>query len=267
MPSPFPGMDPYLEQPGRWRDVHHELISGIRSELNTQLRPNFYARVEERVYIQKGDDPARSLWIPDVTIVPGPSRGRLQSQAEPAESGGVVVAEPVVTTTWQEEEVHEAYLVVFERESREAIAVLEVVSPTNKVRGAEGRKSFEQKRREVMSSPCHWIEIDLLRAGAPLTIVPASLQPYEYLVHLSRAGQRPQGVLWPIRLSQRLPVIPIPLRPGDDEAKLDLQAVLNTAYDRAGYDLDIDYRQEPDPPLEGEWAAWADRWLREKGLR
>ncbi|MCK4452049.1 MAG: DUF4058 family protein [Anaerolineae bacterium] len=30
MPSPFPGMDPYLEYPVRWPDVHHSLITYIR---------------------------------------------------------------------------------------------------------------------------------------------------------------------------------------------------------------------------------------------
>ena len=93
------------------------------------------------------------------------------------------------------------------------------------------------------------------------------LPPYEYLVHVSRVEQRPKGLLWPIRLSQRLPVIPIPLRPEDPDASLDLQAVITTAYDRAGYDLSVDYTRDPVPPLTGEWAAWADGLLKAKGLR
>ncbi|MFI5074916.1 MAG: DUF4058 family protein [Actinomycetales bacterium] len=48
---------------------------------------------------------------------------------------------------------------------------------------------------------------------------------------------------------------------------LDLQAVLNAAYDRAGYDLEIDYRADPVPPLGPEWNAWANRLLQERGLR
>ncbi len=74
-------------------------------------------------------------------------------------------------------------------------------------------------------------------------------------------------MLWPIRLSQRLPVIQIPLRPKDGDTPLDLQAVLDTAYDRAGYARGIDYKKEPVPPLSKEWKEWADRLLREKGLR
>ncbi len=65
----------------------------------------------------------------------------------------------------------------------------------------------------------------------------------------------------------RLPVIPIPLKPEDPDTGLDLQTVLDAAYDRAGYDLEIDYRKEPEPPLDAELAAWADQVLRAKGLR
>jgi hypothetical protein len=164
------------------------------------------------------------------------------------------------------EEVREAYLNVIDSAQRSVVAVIEVLSPSNKTPGSAGLESFEQKRREILSSSSHWIEIDLLREGRSL---PARrrVAPCEYLVHVSKVGQRPSGLLWPIRLLQRLPVIPIPLRPDDPDAPLDLQAVLNTAYDRAGYDLEIDYRGEPVPPLAPELAEWSNRRLQEKGLR
>src|SRR5687768_5063842 len=56
MPSPFPGMDPCLEDPGLWRDVHHGLISEIQADLNRQLRPKYHVRVEDRVYVSDEDD-------------------------------------------------------------------------------------------------------------------------------------------------------------------------------------------------------------------
>lgn len=82
----------------------------------------------------------------------------------------------------------------------------------------------------------------------------------------SRAGRHPRGRFWPIRLSQPLPSIPIPLKPDDPDVSLDLQTVLSTAYNRAGYDLSVDYAREPVPPLNGEWASWADQLLRARGL-
>jgi Protein of unknown function (DUF4058) len=176
--------------------------------------------------------------------------------------------EPVVATTWFEEEVHEAFLQVIDGVSRDVVTVIEFLSPVNKRRGSPGRESFEQKRREVMHSPSHWVEIDLLRGRRMLRVpIPKKTGPHEYLVHVSRQSQRPRGVLWPIRLFQRLPVISIPLRSGDPDTRLDLQAVLDATYDRAGYDLEIDYRKEPRPPLKTELASWADQLLRSKGLR
>ena len=80
-------------------------------------------------------------------------------------------------------------------------------------------------------------------------------------------SKRPKGLIWPIRLPQRLPSIPIPLKPEDPDASLELQTVLDTAYDRAGYDLSVDYSRDPTPPLPKEWEAWADKWLEEKGVR
>src|SRR5205814_8718736 len=97
--------------------------------------------------------------------------------------------------------------------------------------------------------------------------VPKKAGPHEYLVHVSKKSLRPRGLLYPIRLVQRLPVIAIPLKPGDPDARLELQAVLDAAYDRASYDLEIDYRKQPQPPLNKKLAAWADQLLRSQGLR
>lgn len=176
------------------------------------------------------------------------------------------MAEPVLATMGFDQEVREAYLNVIDSAQRSVVAVIEVLSPANKTLGSAGLESFERKRREIMRSSSHWIEIDLLRSGRSLS-ARRHIEPCEYLVHVSNAARRPRGMLWPIRLSQRLPVIPIPLRPDDPDAPLDLQSVLTIAYDRAGYDLEIDYRAEPVPPLTPEWAEWSRRRLQEKGLR
>lgn len=165
-----------------------------------------------------------------------------------------------------EEEIHEARQEIIDREQRGVVTVIEVMSPTNKTPGARGRESYRQNRREVLDSPSHWVEIDLLRAGVPI-VAREHLPPCEYTVHVSRAPRGRRSPVWPIRLTQRLPSIPIPLRPSDPDATLDLQHVLTLAYDRAGYDLDIDYKKEPIPPLPEGLAAWAEELLRGKALR
>jgi len=260
MPSPFPGMDPYLENPGLWPDVHARLISVIGEVLGAALRPKYLVRIEERVYLSDDGDPGRIGLIPDVSvaIAPGDSSHERGTAA--------AVAEPIVELTLIEEEVTERFLQVIDREDRAVVAVIEILSPANKLAGSQGLASFSRKRREIMGSQTHWVEIDLLRGG----ISPGfrrGHEPHEYMVHVSPVSLRPRGFLWPIRLTQALPTVRIPLRPEDQDADLNLQTILDTVYDRAGYDLELDYRTEPTPPLGPTWSTWADGLLREKGLR
>ncbi len=257
MPSPFPGMDPYLESPAIWPDVHHNLITEIQSVLNPRLRPRYVARVELRVYISDDDDPGREALVPDVRVEKSPRRkGVKKSKAEPA----LAIAEPLIVPGLLDEEIREAYLKITHLESDTLVTIIEVLSPTNKIRGSRGRASFMEKRRDVLTSEVHWVEIDLLRAGAPSVTHPP-LVPSDYRVLVSRAGQRTRARYWPISVRQALPVIGIPLRGKDPDVPLDLGGVLRTVYDRAAYDVSLDYRRDPEPPLEAEDAAWARELL------
>jgi hypothetical protein len=263
MPSPFPGMDPYLEEPSLWPDVHHELLSVARELLNRQLRPQYHVRVEERVYISDENDPGRKAIIPDLKIIETGFSGRPKTSFLETSAA---VAEPLILTTLIEDEIHEARLEVIDTNQQAVVTVIELLSPTNKINGSRGRASYEQKRREVMNSSSHFVEIDLLREGDHLhtrELLPMA----EYYVHVSRKDRRPKGYVWPIRLPQRLPVIGIPLKEGDPDAKLDLQEVLATAYERAAYDLQVNYRAEPTPRLAPEMAEWANALLTSKGKR
>ena len=262
MPSPFPGMDPHLENIRLWPDVHHGLTSQLRAELNRILRPRYFARIEERVYTSDELDPGRSVRIPRFRI-------REIGGASPHVSGAGVpvgVAEPIVATTLIDDEIHEPYLKIVDREDRAVVTVIEILSPTNKHPGAYGLRSYREKRHEIVMSPTHFVEIDLLRAGVRMTIR-EPLPPCDYLVHVSRANERPEGRIWPIRLPDRLPEVLIPLRAPDEDVRVDLQNVLDSAYDRAGYDLEIDYRRQPVPELPPDLEQWADELLRAKGLR
>ena len=264
MPSPFPGMDPYLEDPGLWPDVHHGLISEMQAALNRVLRPRYHARIEERVYISDENDPGRTVIVPDLRVAEGP--GETRAPGGPTPIVGGAVAAPVVATTLVEEEMHEARLEIVDRDQRAVVAVIEVLSPTNKVAGSRGQQSYREKRQEVMRSASHFAEIDLLRSGVGI-LARETLPPHDYLVHVSPEERRPKGLIWPILLPQRLPVITIPLKPEDPDVELDLAAVLEAAYERAAYDLQIDYRKEPVPPLPEQHTAWADELLKSKGLR
>jgi hypothetical protein len=264
MTSPFPGMDPFLENPLHWPDVHHGLISEIQAYLNFKIRPKYHVRVEERIYISDENDPGRKTRVPDLRIVTRPD-----SAGRPSVNGGnagVGIVEPLVVTTLFEEEIHEAYLEIRDTENRRVVTVIEVVSPTNKLAGSQGRASFEQKRREIINSSSHWVEIDLLRGSHPLPtkeLVP----PSDYRVFVSRRETRPEGRVWQIPVTERLPEVRLPLQPEDPDATLDLQPVLDAAYVRGAYDLIVNYGTDPVPPLEGDVAAWADDLLKKTGLR
>ncbi len=266
MPSPFPGMDPYLEKPSLWPDVHHELISEVRAYLHGIVRPKYYVSVEERLYLTDEDDPENKAGQRVADLRVGQHPGQTDATIGERGTATLEVAQPIELTFPVEEEIREAFLQVFDAESRQVVAVIEILSPSNKSLGSRGRASFEQKRQEILNSASHWVEIDLLRAGAP-SVPRELLPPSHYAVHVLRIERRPQAQSWPIHLRQRLPVIAIPLKSGDADAALDLQSVFTSAFDRAAYDARIDYRAVPVPPLESEDAAWADQWLKGKGVR
>jgi hypothetical protein len=257
-------MDPYLENPAEWGNFHHGFIAAIQMELNQRLAPRYYVRVEERVYISDEDDPARRVIIPDARVQRGWSG---ESAPWASESGGIAIAEPIVRTTLIEEETREAFLNIFDAQFREVVTVIEVLRPSNKVRGSRARESFVKKRREVMNSPAHWMEIDLLREGTPALPPDIQLPPCEYYVHVSRVQERPEGRIWPIRLREKLPKVGVPLREGDEDAGLDLQLVIDETYDRSAYQVSTDYAAAPVPPLPPDLATWADAILKQMGLR
>ncbi len=150
MPSPFPGMDPYLEKPSLWPDVHNELISEIRATLNRQLAPGYYAQVQERVYISAEDDPGRVELIPDVAVSSQTPGSRVATPA--SGGGGVDVAEPLVLQTLIDEKIRQNYVEIIDADNRKVVTVIEVLSPDNKVSRAQGLKSFRIKRNAIMKS-------------------------------------------------------------------------------------------------------------------
>jgi hypothetical protein len=167
-------------------------------------------------------------------------------------SPGQETAIPVIVPTVVDVEVHERFLEVRDAESREVVTVVEALSPTNK-RGpsSAGRQQYLRKRRRVLRSSANLVELDLLRAGHRVPMG-RSLPIADYYAIVSR----PDCEVYPVRLRERLPRIAFPLR-GDETVTLDLQAVLDTAFDRAGYDLSVDHDGDPVPPLEADDRAWA----------
>lgn len=264
MPSPFPGMDPYLEGLNIWPDVHHRLITAIGDVLAPQVAPRYYVWIEQRTYIVEVDGEER-IARPDVAIITAPSEtggdpfggGGIPLGAGPLGEGGVAtsVASIAQTVTLpQFEEMREGYLEIREAQTHEVVTVIELLSPSNKVPG-EGRKEYEAKRRHVLCTLTGFVEIDLLRAGEPMAMNPLPKSDYRILVRAGGGGYRAR--LYAFGVRQPIPEVPVPLRYGEKEVRLALGRLLGEIYDRARYDLSVDYRQPPEPPLSPEDAIWA----------
>jgi len=260
VPSPFPGMDPSLEARGLWPGFHASLITQVRYLLAPRLAPRYFVDVERRVYLIDGDDPAQRHVVPDVSVT------AVREPAAPAPPGGRAPRGAVVVLMAQETEVREPRQVIRGARGGEVVTVLEVLSPSNKTAGSQGRREYLVKRREVLRSAGHLLEVDLLRGGERLPSV-QPLPPSDYCVHVSRVATRPLGEVYAWSVRDPAPVLPIPLREGDPDVSLDLGEAIRLTYEQSRYDVELDYRGEPAPPLSQEDAAWADALLRAAGLR
>jgi hypothetical protein len=145
-----------------------------------------------------------------------------------------------------------------DRETGRIVTVIELLSPANKQSGQD-RRPFLGKRDELLASEINYIEIDLLRAGPRMPV--DNLPDCEYYALVSRAALRPTADLWPIRLAEPLPNIPVPLREPDADATLDLRRALDQAFEAGGYAVYI-YSGEPNPALSADQQAWAKEQLR-----
>ena len=264
MPSPFPGMDPYLEQ--FWRDIHARCIIYVADQLQAHLPADLRARVEERVVVEPSFGTARSVY-PDIRVV---ERGRARATARVIEPAPAL-AEPLVIYV-SDEAVTESFIEIIDVGSgRHVVTVIEVLSLANKLPG-EGQELYRRKQREIRDGRVNLVEIDLLRAGDRVLAVGASRIPashrtlYQVCVYRAVAAL-PCYEIYRVPLRERLPTIRLPLRATDPDVPLDLQAVIDQCYRNGGYDEDIDYTMEADPPLDVEDTRWVDTLLREAGRR
>ncbi len=204
MPSPFPGMDPYLEEPSGWGGFHSRFINSVSDTIADAVSPNFLVNIEERVFVVPLDE-------------------------------------------------------IRDTHSREVVTTIEVLSPFNKAAGTEGREAFLRKRRTVMASKTHWIEIDLLRAGErPEEVAGKS----DYYALLKRGDAPPPYEAWLFDLRDPLPTIAVPLRPPFEDVPLNLKSVFNTVYARGHYADALDYSGKPPlPRFRPADAAWANGQL------
>lgn len=260
MPSPFPGLDLYLEYPAFWSSFHTRLIVAIADAIEPQLGGQYYVEVESRTYQSDESDDEVLVGIPDGIVFAEKSESS-PSDERSADSASVATQlRPEKVSLPMPLKVKERYLEVREMGTDQVITVIELLSPANK-RNGEGRIAYEKKRRSILGSATHLVELDLLRGAKPMPIR-GQQTVSDYRIVVSRRSQRPTADLYRCTIRERLPSFPIPLKAMDAEPIVQLQEVFNQVYDRARYTHRIDYRQPlPPPKLSPEDQQWVDDLL------
>ncbi|MCI0360485.1 MAG: DUF4058 family protein [Planctomycetaceae bacterium] len=259
MPSPFPGMDPYLEHPNVFPNLHDRLILYLEEEIQQLLPEPYFAKSGQRIWLEF----VKGSRIPDVSVL----RKDRPSGRPRQEDGGTAVAElPVKVTApyvpW--DEFHESFLEIYSKEEGEPrlVTAIEVLSPINKSPGEQARGAYCKKQGELLGSKVHLLEFDLLRAGPHTTAVPEKeflerFGPVEYHICAHYFDQPDDFFIYPIQLPDKLPKVIIPLLPGDQAVEIELQPLFDRCYDRGPYRREINYAKDPPPPpLSPERLAW-----------
>jgi hypothetical protein len=268
MKSPFPGMDPFIEDRGLWPDFHDDLIAEIKRSLSARLPERYFVQTGQRSYVVlAGTDEKETREVyPDVAVEKPERRGR----ASPG-GGAVAVAEPAIDSggvtmrAFIDEHFRENFIEIYsaEPESR-LVTCIEVLSPSNKHGGKKGWKLYLRKRNALLQGKANLVEIDLLRNGRRMPMVePWPKSPYYLLV--GREDHVPTCRVWPASFRQPLPVIPVPLARPDPDIPLALQPLIEAVYERSRYARRLDYAKPLTPPLGPEESAWLAERLRGGG--
>jgi Protein of unknown function (DUF4058) len=231
-------MDPYLEG-YLWPDVHSALAHTLRQQLAPQIQPKYVARLEISVIEDQSPAPPET----------------------PEDIAGAAVTPITAPLTIPLPHVRLVTVEIRDMAQNILVTSIEILSPVNK--REPHLSQYRQKRERLRAAHVHLLEIDLLRRGTRVWVHPR-IPEVPYLVLLTRA-QASAVEVWPIKLQEKLPTVPVPLRSPDPEAILDLSAALRTIYDEAFYHLSIDYTQAlPPPPFSKEEMAWLSQCVRER---
>jgi hypothetical protein len=252
MPSPFPGMDPYLESQGFWRDFHASFLIFCRIALRAVLPKHYTALIDERISLVDLSAEAQPDYRPDVAIA-RENHGRPSA----GDRGVLATLEPVTVPLAIEEldEIRLRWIEIRRLPDLSLVTVIEILSPTNK--SGSGRIEYVEKRNQLIRQPVNLVEIDLL-LGGQRPLMGAPLPPADYFTFISRHDRRPNCDVFAWSIRQVLPVIPIPLSDSDPDVNLNLGAVFSQTFDLGPYSELIKYAAPLDLPLTPEDRAWAE---------
>ena len=254
--NPFPGMNPYLEQPRFWPGVHNDLIAQMRTNLGPQLPPQYRMEIDERFELDVAwpiDDVTTRPITPHLSLIANrASIGDILIEEPPAPEGGIPVQTPAP--------VRVTYLEVRQAPDDRVVTVVEILSPSNKAPGS-GRTDYIRKREDILTSPVNLVEIDLLRGGEPMPLT-TPVPPCHYRILVSRERWRPSARLFPFTVMNAIPKFPLPLLEGDAKIEADIGPLLATMHHTGRYNMAVNYDQPPPgPSLDAATLQWLDERL------
>lgn len=255
MKSKFPGMDPFLEG-ADWQDVHNSLAYVIIRQIEPQLRPYYFARLEKYVVMDQPPNSELHIVYPDFEIW----KKKTDTLKEPTEETETEPALTPPTATFpflNTIELNVPVIEIRDKANNELITTIEIISPANK--REPGYSKLVEKQRKLHSRGVHLLEIDLIRRGQRQCKHPVA-QSAHYLVTLLR-GNIDEINIWAIDVKDELPVLPIPLKQNDATAILDLQRAFDSMYQERLYADSVDYEKELPPP---GFSTEDKKWIKSK---
>lgn len=260
MPSPFPGMDPWLEDPEYWSGFHTTFMVHVRAAITHVLPAGYFAEVEQYVWLQ-GEDPEHRepFAVPDSHVA---HRG----------NGVTAVATKVasdpsteVTLPRSGKRKGRKFVQIVDRRGHRIVTVIELLTPSNKDPGPD-RNAYLAKRDEYLASGTNLIEIDLLREGDRHPFGRPKPPPADYYALVCWADRFPKASVWAFTVRDPMPVLPIPLKRADGEVALDLRACLDRTFEDAGYETRLNYGELPSVRLRTPDAEWAAELLKKRSV-
>jgi len=262
MPSPFPGMDPYLEG-ALWPDVHGSLIYTIRAALASRLPEGYFANIDQYVWLGENEPEILTRrGKPDAYVSNG------ATTSTPPSNSSVAVAEPTlhVRLPMPKRVQRKKYIRLIDVEDRSVITVIELLSPSDKL-PKKDRSHYLVKREEYLAAGVNLVEIDLLRKGHRVPMGEPDPPEADYYILVSKACEYPKADVWAFTVRDFIPAFLVPLKPKDTGIPLDLRTCLEKAYDESKYASHIDYAHPPEPALRKPDAEWANELLKNRSKK
>jgi hypothetical protein len=259
VPSPFPGIDPYLEAQGHWVGLRQGFTTYCCDALNDLLPESYVATLGARLHRVALTPREVKQILPDIATL-REKRKPVRGSAQTKPAGGTLTLEPVtIPLPRVSMEVRDVWIEILRLPKRKPIAVIEVLSPTNKT--GDGFAEYRVKRRKTIRQKVHLVEFDFLLGGQRLPME-RPLPRGDYYAMVARAESRPDCEVYAWTIRDSLPRIPIPLVRPDPDAILDLGSVFATAYERGWYTCLIDYTAPLAIVKKTEDRAWAEQIAR-----